>query len=37
MTKTEWHFVTFRLNPHWPEIDWEWLVVPRRAANEDRY
>jgi hypothetical protein len=28
--------VTFGLNGFWPELDWEWMVVPNKSANEDR-
>ncbi len=27
--------VTFDMNPNWPELDFEWLVVPCIAANDD--
>jgi hypothetical protein len=27
--------VTFAFNEYWPELDWEWMVVPKEAANED--
>jgi hypothetical protein len=32
---TDPFLLTFTLNPHWPELDWEWLVVPISASNDD--